>query len=182
MGAPHNKNRYGEKWPAYQITYPLEELTEIQDLVILSGGWAWHFMSPDGHEEYKHAHDHKDIDLFVAPKNIASVVSVLKSRGFEKAWTKYDKHHSPEDFRRYEKLRRIDATLTLRITVDFFVSENIPYRRVKGWDVVEPRYLLSLYSNINSSDKCFAVQAAVKLLDAGVDPVDREELVAIPNS
>ena len=181
MGAPHNKSRYGEKWPQYRITYPLEELKLLQALVILSGGWAWHFMSPAGHEEYKHAHDHKDIDVFVLPKNVASVVSVLKDRGFKKVWTKYDKHKSPEDFRRYEKIIAIDEDHTSRITIDFFVSEDVPCRKVKGWNVVEPEYLLGLYRNIHSSDKCFAVQAAVKLIAAGIDPVDRQELVAIPS-
>jgi hypothetical protein len=181
MAAPHNKGRYGEIWPSYRITYALEELRYLRDRIILSGGWAWHFMSPEGHKEYKHAHDHKDIDVFVRPEDVAEVVTVLKARGFEKVWTKYDKHQSDEDFRRYEKSLDIDEGRTARITIDFFVSQDISYREVKGWNVVEPEHLLGLYRNIHSSDKCFAVQAAVKMIESGEDPVDREELVKIPS-
>lgn len=180
MAAPHNKQRYGELWPDYRITYPLRELQVLREWIILSGGWAWHFMSPAGHKEYKHAHDHKDIDIFVLPENVATVVGQLKSRGFDKVWTRYDKHDSAEDFRRYEKTVEIPAGKSLRITIDFFVKADVPRREVKGWQMVEPRLLLSLYSNIHSSDKCFAVQAAVKLLDKGIDPLDREELISIP--
>jgi hypothetical protein len=181
MAAPHNKNRYGETWPQYRIDCALEELKQLKDMIILSGGWAWHVMSPDGHVEYKHAHDHKDIDLFVYPDKVADVVAKLKSRGFEKVWTKYDKHQSAEDFRRYEKVVNTNDRRNVRITIDFFVND-VPYRTVKGWMVVEPEFLLSLYSNIHSSDKCFAVQAAVKLIAAGIDPVDRAELVEIPKT
>jgi len=65
-------------WPQSRIATCLEELEIIKHFIILSGGWAWHFMSPVGHVEYKHAHDHKDIDLFVSPENVATVVSPLK--------------------------------------------------------------------------------------------------------
>ena len=182
MAAPHNKSRYGETWPDYRVRYPLQELEKVRDYVVLSGGWAWHFMSPAGHIEYKHAHDHKDIDIFVDPNNVATVASILKQEGFEKVWTKYDKFESKEDFRRYEKTVTVDANKSLRITIDFFVSDEVPVMHVKDWNVVSPEYLLGLYSNIHSSDKCFAVQAAVKLLEAGISPVDREELVTIPDN
>jgi len=68
----------------------------------------------------------------------------------------------------------------VRVTIDFFVKSNIPNRMAKGWIIVEPSYLLGLYSNIHSSDKCWAVQSAIKLLDQNVDPLDKEELVTIP--
>jgi len=131
MGAPHNTQRYGELWPDYRIEYPLRELKLLRDWVILSGGWAWHFMSPEGHNEYKHAHDHKDIDIFVLLGNVASVVTLLKSRGFDRVWTKYDKHESKEDFRRYEKTIEVDESRSLRITIDFFVSADVPIERLK---------------------------------------------------
>ncbi len=181
MGAAHNKNRYGELWPQQRIDACLEELHKIKDMVILSGGWAWHFMSPKGHAELKHAHDHKDIDIFVRPSSVAAVVTTLKDNGFEKVWTKYDKLDSDEDFRRYEKVVA-DEKRPIRITIDFFVSDEIPTRTVDGWEVVEPQHLLSLYRNIHSSDKCFAVQASVKLIAQGIDPVGREELIAIPEA
>jgi len=179
MSAPHNRNRYGEVWPQQRINSALVELQFIRPWVTLSGGWAWHFMSPVAHVELKHAHDHKDIDLFVAPEHVALTVSNLKQRGFQRVWTKYDRLPSNEDFRRYEKTFLLEHK-PVRITVDFFVRSYVPYRVIDNWQVVDPRYLLGLYNNIHSSDKCFAVQAAVKLLAKGIDPVGREELVAIP--
>ncbi|WP_108805209.1 hypothetical protein [Aquimarina sp. Aq107] len=182
MGAPHNKKRYGELWPSYRIQYALAVLAPLKELVILSGGWAWHFLSPVGHAEYKHAHDHKDIDLFVDPKNVAEVMNILLENDFQKVWTRYDKLPSDENFRRYEKTVIIEDEKSVRITIDFFVKANIPVRNTKGWTIVEPSYLLGLYSNIHSSDKCWAVQATIKLLDQNIDPLDREELVTIPKN
>lgn len=77
MAAPRNPSRYGETWPQHRIDACLAEMESVHPWVILSGGWAWHFMSPVGHTELKHAHDHKDIDLFVPPGNVATVVSTL---------------------------------------------------------------------------------------------------------
>ncbi len=180
MSTPHNKNRYGELWSQHRIDVCLAELEAVKPYVIISGGWAWHFMSPVGHTEYKHAHDHKDIDLFVQPTNVPMVVAILKSRGFEKVWTKYDKLPSEEDFRRYAKYVEEDDHPPVKITIDFFVRNDVPYREIEGWQIIEPKFLLGLYSSIHSSDKCFAVQAAVRLLEQGIDPVGRTELVEIP--
>ena len=180
MGAPHNKKRYGELWPSYRIQHAIAAIEPLRDFIILSGGWAWHFLSPIGHIEYKHAHDHKDIDLFVAPEHVAQVMYILQEQDFIKVWTRYDNLPSEENFRRYEKLIDISNEKSVRITIDFFVKADIPTRKVKGWMIVEPSYLLGLYSNIHSSDKCWAVQAAIKLLDQNIDPLDKEELVTIP--
>ncbi|MEN8215537.1 MAG: hypothetical protein ABFS56_04025, partial [Pseudomonadota bacterium] len=128
MGDPHNKNRYGEVWPQHRIDVSLQELESIKPFIVVSGGWAWHFMSPKGHVEFKHAHDHKDIDLFVAPENVATVVSILKGRAFEKVWTKYDKLPSKVDFRRYEKRVALADGTSVKITIDFFVSSEVSYR------------------------------------------------------
>lgn len=179
MGDRHNKSRYGELWPQYRIDRCLEELNVVKDYVVLSGGWAWHFISPQNHKEYKHAHDHKDIDVFVKPENVGAVVSLLKERSFEKVWTRYDKSPSDEDFRRYEK--NVTDEKEFKITIDFFVGD-VPTRVVNGWNLTEPEFLLSLYSSIHSSDKCFAVKAAMKLIEANIDPVGRKELVEIPEN
>jgi len=85
-----------------------------------------------------------------------------------------------ESFRRYAKSVGACTGKPVRVTVDFFVRSDVPFREIDGWRVVEPRFLLSLYSNIHSSDKCFAVQAARKLIEKGIDPVGRSELVEIP--
>ena len=176
MAAPHNPKRYGETWPAERINACLDELSILRDLVILSGGWAWHFMSPAGHAELKHAHDHKDVDIFVRPENVVKVIGILTDHGFQKVWTKYDRLKDNNDFRRYEKMSN-----NHRITIDFFVDADVPALRLdSGWFVVEPKHLLSLYSSIHSSDACFAVQAAAKLVAKGVCPIGRKELVQIP--
>lgn len=182
MADPHNPRRYGETWPQGRIDASLVELQEIRPLIVLSGGWAWHFLSPKDHTELKHAHDHKDIDIFVEPENVAAVVSILKSRKFRKVATKYDRFPSEEDFRRYEKTVETEPNKTTRVTIDFFVRRGVPNREIDGWRVVEPEYLLTLYSNIHSSDKCFAVQAAHRLLEKGIDPEGRPELVEIPQN
>jgi hypothetical protein len=179
MGAPHNKSRYGERWPQYRIDAQLVELAHLKQMVVLSGGWAWHFMSPTGHAELKHAHDHKDIDIFVEASSVAAAVSTLKARGFERAWTRYDRLESDEDFRRYTKVLENPGKPPFKAVIDFFVRD-VPQIEEKGWRVVEPSFLLSLYSNIHSSDKCFAVQAARRLLAAGESPVGRAELVQVP--
>ncbi|MDM8552090.1 hypothetical protein QUF72_18545 [Desulfobacterales bacterium HSG2] len=180
MGNLHNKERYGEVWPQYRIDACKKELEKIKPYVTLSGGWAWHFMSPLNHTEYKHSHDHKDIDLFVEPENIAVVVSLLKSRGFKKVWTKYDKLPSSEDFRRYEKRHFFKDGSSVKITIDFFVRSDVPIREIDGWRLTEPSFLLSLYGRIHSSDNCFAVKAASKLIHSGIDPVGRRELTELP--
>lgn len=180
MGAPHNTKRYGELWPQDRIDASLLELQFLREFIILSGGWAWHFLSPKNHKEYKHAHDHKDIDVFVHPKHVAEVMVILLHRNFKKVWTRYDHLPSEENFRRYEKTVVTEEGKSIRITIDFFVKAGVPSRTVKGWHVVAPQYLLGLYSNIHSSDKCWAVQASVKLLSKNIDPLDREELITIP--
>ena len=66
-----------------------------------------------------------------------------------------------------------------RITIDFFVK-GVPSREIDGWRVVRPETLLTFYGNIHSSGSCFAVKAASRLLEQGIDPVGREELTQIP--
>jgi hypothetical protein len=179
MGDPHNPARYGELWPQYKIDAYLEALLPFQSLVVFSGGWAWHFMSPKGHPEYKHAHDHKDADWMVPPSNVGTVVGMLKGRGFNKVHTRFDRLPSEEEFRRYEKVMDDGVNPPFRITIDFFVRD-VPVRVIDGWMVVEPVILLTFYSTFHSSKACFAVQAAKRLLDAGIDPQGRPELVEIP--
>ena len=183
MGATHNKRRYGELWDQHRIDVCLQAIMALRDLVTLSGGWAWHFMSPEGHAELKHAHDHKDIDVFVDPTVVAEAISRLEANGFTKAWTRYDRLPSAEDFRRYEKVVEVEGQKSVKIVIDFFVRV-VPSIEVGGYRVVDPATLLRFYSaaggGIHSSDKCFAVTAATALLARGVSPVGRSELVEIP--
>jgi len=142
-------------------------------------------MSPTGHEEYKHAHDHKDLDLFVPPRNVGAVMGVLMSYGFAKATTKHDRKPSAEDFRRYEKTVEVaeHPNGALRLTIDFFVAEHPTLVTPEGWSVVRPDVLLSFYGKVHDSDKCWAVQAARLLLEHGEQVenlVGRGDLLACP--
>lgn len=180
MGAPHNIKRYGELWPELRIRLGLEILEKLKNKVIISGGWAWHFMSEEGHTEYKHAHDHKDIDVFVKKENVAEVVMLLQQEDFQKVWTRYDHLPSQENFRRYEKIVELENKKPHRITIDFFERNDLDTVDVHGFTVVKPDVLLSFYRNIHSSDKCWAVMAAKELLQKGIDPVGNPLLSKMP--
>lgn len=103
MAAPHKAERIGETWNPERLVVLLTEIEAVRDLVTLSGGWAWHFMTPPGHAELKHAHDHKDADLFVEPPRFGELVVRLKQREFEKTWTRFDNTPGSETFTRYVK-------------------------------------------------------------------------------
>ena len=180
MGAKHNINRYGELWPNYRIELGLEILEKLKQWIVISGGWAWHFMSEENHTEYKHAHDHKDIDIFVHPKNVAQVMCILLEEGFTKTWTRYDRLPSNENFRRYEKIVWLDIGREVRITIDFFEARNLETETINGWQLVSPKTLLSFYSNIHSSNNCWAVKTAVKLIKAGKNPIGHPLLSKMP--
>ncbi|WP_114822097.1 nucleotidyltransferase domain-containing protein [Chryseobacterium sp. KLBC 52] len=180
MGAPHNIKRYGEVWPEFRIQSGLEILDKLKHKVIISGGWAWHFMSETGHTEYKHAHDHKDIDVFVKKENVAEVVIILQQEGFRKVWTRYDYLPSEENFRRYEKTVELENEKFHRVTIDFFERDDLETIETNGFTVVKPDVLLSFYRNIHSSDKCWAVMAAKELLQKGINPVGNPLLSKMP--
>jgi len=169
----HNPYRYGEIFDSNFIADQLTVLESIKQWITLSGGWAWHFISPP-HIEYKHIHDHKDIDIFVSPVDFTDVQLTLESIGFKRMKTKYDNNH----FIRYE---RIDDR---KIVIDMFKKE-IPFLEVKGWKVANPEYLLSLYDTVHQSDHCIAVKEAKKLLDKGIEKfvlciLNYEELIKLP--
>lgn len=179
MGAPHNKERYGETWPQERLDAALWIISRVKSRIVLSGGWAWHFMSPEGHEEYKHAHDHKDVDMFVNPVDAGWVIVSLLGFDFRRASTRYDT--AKKDFQRYEKTICVDGGKPFKITLDVFLK-SVPFRVVRDqWRVVAPKYLLDLYDSVHTSGECFAVTAAKKLIADGVDPVGNELLVKIPN-
>jgi hypothetical protein len=174
MSTPHHPARVGELWNDTRLAVILDEIKAIRDYVVLSGGWAWHFMTPPGHKEFKHAHDHKDVDLFVAPSNVGKLIAVLKSRGYKKSWTRFDRLPGSQDFTRYTKVVEMKDE-TVKVMLDVFVAE-VPFVEAAGFRVVEPKFLLSLYGSIHSSDQCFAVRIASKLLAQGINPVGRPEM------
>jgi hypothetical protein len=65
----------------------------------------------------------------------------------------------------------LDIGREVRITIDFFESKSLKTIEVNGWNVVDPETLLSFYSNIHSSDKCWAVKGALQLLSEHKNPV-----------
>lgn len=178
MGDKHRVDRYGEVWPQERIDAYMGVLERLKAHVTISGGWAWHFMSPPNHPEYKHAHDHKDVDLYVNPRaiHVGTVIHLLMEMGFERVpcrWTS-------EDFWRYEKHVRKGGKRA-KLTIDFFIG-GVPARTLDtGWTVVEPSHLLSLYGEKHTSEECFAVSSARKLIGQGIDPVGHPGLVAIPD-
>lgn len=174
MSAPHNPARAGELWNETRLAVILDEIKAIRDYIVISGGWAWHFMTPPGHTEFKHAHDHKDVDLFVAPSNVGKLAAILKSRGYKKSWTRFDRLPGSQDFTRYTKVvAKKDEVV--KVMLDVFIAE-VPSVEVGEFHIVEPKFLLSLYGSIHSSDQCFAVRNASGLLARGINPVGRPEM------
>ncbi len=171
MGDPHNPNRIGEEWPQDRLDVQLDAIDMLKDLIILSGGWAWHFMSPP-HKELKILHDHKDIDIFISPKLFDTLRSRLISNEYTRVKTRYD--NPSGHFYRYTKF--FDGG---KIVFDTFVKD-IEYIEVNGVKVVEPRALLALYGVEHTSAECVAVQAARKLVEQNISPVNREELILAP--
>ncbi len=171
MKTKHTIKRYGELWPEYRIVLGLHILEHLKEWVIVSEGWAWHFMSKTNHTEHKHAHDHKDIDLFVTPKNRPQVMGILQEHGFKKVWTRYDYVPNNENFKRYEKIDWLPDGRQIRITINMFQAVIIDTVEVDGWTLVAPDRLLGYYDTVHSSSACWAVKAARQLLEKGVDPV-----------
>ncbi len=173
MSTPHNPARLGETWNPARLAVMQVEIEVLKEYVTLSGGWAWHYMTPAGHIEYKHAHDHKDADLFVAPERFAALVALLKERGYERIWTRFDNREGSETFYRYAKTAQATGeadNAPIKVMLDVFV-EIVPSVEAGGMRVVEPNYLLSLYGHKHTSDLCFAVRIARRLLTEGQNPV-----------
>jgi hypothetical protein len=174
MSVPHNQARYGELWPQERISTTLAAIELIKPYVILSGGWAWHFMTPAGHAEFKHAHDHKDADIFVEPQHLATVMGRLQSNGFGREWTRHDGKKGSENFYRYIKMVDTGGK-PIKVMLDLFV-EPVSFVEAQGVRVVEPTYLLSLYGVKHESEHCFSVQIARRLLAQGISPVGHAQM------
>ena len=169
MGDPRNPNRADERWPADRLAVLERELRAVAPHAVVSGGWAWHFLSPP-HDELKRFHDHKDLDLLVRPENAGALVAALKARGYAPCWTRFDAVST--NFRRYEA--RVDG---VKVLVDVFV-EAVDSVEANGVRVVAPPTLLGFYRRkVHATDDCIAVRATRELLARGIDPANRSELV-----
>jgi hypothetical protein len=169
MGNPHNPARIGEKWNQERIDLQLEEIEHIKDFVVLSGGWAWHFISPRPHDELKVLHDHKDIDIFVPPDAFVYLIDKFKSRDLKHIATKYD--DASGSFYRYAKYLESG-----KIIFDVFL-EPVPYVQINGFNIIDPKTLLSLYGEKHTSSECVAVRAAKKLVEKNIDPIGHYDLL-----
>jgi hypothetical protein len=172
VAAPHNKNRYGEEYDPEEIEAIRAEIEVVRDFVAVSGGWAWHFMSPP-HTELKHAHDHKDADLFVDPDRLWEMLPLIKSRGFEKVWTRFD--GLTENFVRYVKVVEGESR-PIKVIFDLFVEKVPTTETPSGVRIVEPNYLISLYGVKHSSESCFSLQIARRLLARGESPIGHPDM------
>ena len=166
----HNPERYGEMYDLNHLANQMEELQKIKGWIVLSGGWAWHFISPP-HTEYKHLHDHRDIDIFVAPENFLAVQLKLEENGWYRMKTKYDNNN----FIRYEKIKN-----DRKMVIDMFKGK-LPTIEAKGWKVADPIHLITLYYTVHQSDHCIAVQATRELQKKGISPIDNELLIKLPD-
>ena len=168
-------------WKQDKLLAQLELVDKIKNFVIISGGLAWHIMSPP-HVETKTIHDHKDVDLFVIPKWASTVLGILKQNGYNKYWTKYDGidpnfvRYGNSVIRNEDIEKPIEEQRNVKVLLDLFITE-IEYIEYKGYKLVEPKKLLSLYETSHSSKECTAVQAAIPLVARGISPIGRIELV-----
>jgi hypothetical protein len=170
MGDPRNPARKNETYDLVRLALQLHEIEAVRSLApILSGGWAWHFLSPP-HTEFKVLHDHTDIDLFVNPPEVQDIRRLLLGRGFERAKTQWDRN----DFFRLTK-----SCETGKIVFDIFI-QTVPAVIAQGHWVVDPAYLLSLYKTVHQSGDCVAVAAARGLLAAGLPIIGSPDLVRMP--
>jgi hypothetical protein len=183
MGDPRNPARADEKWNPKRIAAQEWEIRTLSDLIILSGGWAWHFLSPP-HEELKLHHDHKDIDVFVKPEHAAELFGVFDCLGYSHVSTIYDSKPPSDhpaaklyrEFQRYEYHAEWEGE-HVKITFDVFIGD-LTSLEVDGIRVVDPKVLLSMYrAKAHTTDDCTAVIAARELLTKGVEILKNPELV-----
>jgi hypothetical protein len=157
-------------WKREKLLEQLDVVTSMGNNVIVSGGLAWHIMSPP-HVESKIIHDHSDVDLFAIPPHSLEVFAKLKEMRFNRYWTKY----TTKKFYRYGKTANRDGK-RVKILIDLFI-EDVPFIKVGNFQIVEPKYLLTLYETTHSSKNCIAVKNATVLMSKGINPIGRMELI-----
>jgi hypothetical protein len=78
----------------------------------------------------------------------------------------------------YETCKNLGFFVSKRVKVliDLFIQE-VPFIMVGRYQIVEPKFLLTLYETTHSSKNCTAVRNATMLVRKGTDPVGRPELI-----
>lgn len=160
-------------WKWEKLEAQLEVVRAIKDYAVVSGGLAWHLMSPV-HVENKRVHDHSDVDLFIIPEHFSAAIAILKSLDFHRWYTKYDR--ITPNFYRYGKTTTWTNGKRVKTELDLFVRQ-VPYREIGDFKVITVEALLPMYQECHSSSGCTAVIAAKWLVKRGIDPLGRKELV-----
>lgn len=190
MSAPLPIPHYVEpdRWDASRLAVFEQELRDLSEAlpVVVSGGWAWHLMTPAGHVEYRHAHDHRDLDLFLDPRFRDDAMNTLRRMGYIQSWTRFDSSaltssvgSSPRPFSRHVKDALRDDRY-YKVTVDLFL-EPIAVREIQApWGrsirVVPPARLLELADSQSPAAACLSARIARDLLARGLDPVGHPEM------
>lgn len=189
MNAPPIHHRVEpDRWDGSRLAVFEQELRGLAEALpfVVSGGWAWHLMTPVGHAEYLQAHDHRDLDLFLDPQSRDEAGEKLRRLGYIQAWTRFDSSAlasagggSPRPFARYVKDALRDDRYH-KVTIDLFL-EPIASREIQApWGgsirVVPPIRLLELYHGTHQAESCLSVRIARDLLVRGVDPVGHPEM------
>jgi hypothetical protein len=162
-------------WKQEKLLAQIDTVRRFGNTVVVSGGLAWHMMSPPHIEDKRH-HDHSDVDLFIIPSKAREFFHILCGTGFNRYYTKYN----TPNFYRYGKTIQWDKK-RVKVLLDLFIEE-IPFIRIGNFQVVDPKHLLPLYETTHSSKKCTAVVNATELIRKGLNPINRPELVGLkPN-
>lgn len=143
-----------ETWDPLLLAAYLNLLQELKAFVVIGGGWAWHFLSPKGHIEYKNLHDHQELDILAPPRTIETAHTALQRSGF-KATTL-----GPLD-RQY---RNQESFL---LVVNFRVQDAPVVQCPGGWLVLPPDQLLARYGR-----QGLAARAASEFLASGKKPTE----------
>lgn len=89
MTDPHNFTRPGEIWNPHKLAVRMREIEALREYGALSGGWAWHYLSPP-HKEEKHLHEHRDIDFHVLSERFDELVIAFGNRGYHRKAVRFD--------------------------------------------------------------------------------------------
>jgi hypothetical protein len=173
MGDRPEPSFFGQRWNPLQLQVIERELAAVQPYVLVSGGWAWHLLTPGEHTEYTQAHNHDGADLFVPPPYVAPLLALLSARGYTRVWSGFDRLPSDADFTRYARTIYGEAE-PVKVVFDLFVAD-VPCVDVGGFRVVAPSHLLSLDGH-SSSDRCLSALIARELIARGEDVVGHPAL------
>lgn len=164
MDVQLDPNGFGQRWNPVRLRVIEQELVAFQPYVVLSGGWAWHFLTPPGHTEYVAAHDHEDADVVVLPQQVAPLMVLLTARGYERAQKGCVDPDSDIDLNRYTRVVNHHAE-PVKVVLGIMVAD-VPHVEAGGFRVIEPSLLLADASR-HGSRACLSARIARDLVARG---------------